>query len=291
MRQSTLLFLGLIVLLFSSSCATITRGSTDDVIVRTYPPGAEVTLSNGMVGISPANFEVPRKQSVVVSICKEGFKPVQVTLNPVISGEGGAGMAGNIIAGGLIGAAVDASSGAMYDLTPNPLEVTLIPLGSSQEYAPFDSYEEDIRYPEDYDDSYDAYDDAHYAAYDGQDPSQYQGFGEEGPGAPMPSVDPNAYGQPVDSYAQPMPNQDPYGQPNVHPNHMDVPVGPDPNDPNSSDPGANIDPMQNNPGQPVPVQPNLANPNGTNHTPARPTTSMMERLSRPATQTGNGGNR
>ena len=86
-------------------------------------------------GLSPAQFELPRKDSVVVHIEKEGFKPLEITLNPVISSEGGVGMAGNIFVGGLIGAAVDAKTGSMYDLTPNPLEVTLIPLDSHDEYV------------------------------------------------------------------------------------------------------------------------------------------------------------
>jgi hypothetical protein len=34
-------------------------------------------------------------------------------------------MAGNVILGGVIGAVADASSGAMNDLVPNPLNVTL----------------------------------------------------------------------------------------------------------------------------------------------------------------------
>jgi hypothetical protein len=42
-----------------------------------------------------------------------------------MSGAGGAGLAGNLLVGGPIGGAVDLTSGAMNDLTPNPLQVTL----------------------------------------------------------------------------------------------------------------------------------------------------------------------
>lgn len=38
---------------------------------------------------------------------------------------GGAGMAGNVLLGGIVGAGVDAYSGAMDDIVPNPLTVTL----------------------------------------------------------------------------------------------------------------------------------------------------------------------
>jgi chorismate mutase len=41
------------------------------------------------------------------------------------AGGGSAGMAGNVILGGLIGAVVDSNNGATQDLVPNPLTVTL----------------------------------------------------------------------------------------------------------------------------------------------------------------------
>ena len=42
-----------------------------------------------------------------------------------MSGGGGAGMAGNVILGGGIGAILDANNGATQELVPNPLKVTL----------------------------------------------------------------------------------------------------------------------------------------------------------------------
>lgn len=53
---------------------------------------------------------------------------MEVTVSPQVSGGGGAGMAGNVLFGGLIGAAVDAGSGAMHDLVPNPVDVRMVPL-------------------------------------------------------------------------------------------------------------------------------------------------------------------
>lgn len=43
-----------------------------------------------------------------------------------ISGAGAAGMAGNVLIGGVIGAGVDAGTGATKDLRPNPLSVQLV---------------------------------------------------------------------------------------------------------------------------------------------------------------------
>ena len=42
-------------------------------------------------------------------------------------------MAGNVLVGGLIGAAIDAGSGAMNDLRPNPVRVKLVPLGKPED--------------------------------------------------------------------------------------------------------------------------------------------------------------
>ena len=111
-----------------------------------------------MQGTTPAQFEVPRDEPLLVSIEKDGFKPMEVHLNPVLSSEGTTGMAGNILLGGIIGAAVDAGSGAMYDLTPNPLEVVLIPLGSTHEYPMEERLEDlyDEGFFEDFDDGYSA---------------------------------------------------------------------------------------------------------------------------------------
>jgi hypothetical protein len=61
----------------------------------------------------------------MVTISKLGYEKQTVQIVPQIGGGGGAGMAGNIVFGGVIGAGVDVASGAMYDLKPNPLFVTL----------------------------------------------------------------------------------------------------------------------------------------------------------------------
>lgn len=44
-----------------------------------------------------------------------------------MSGKGAAGLAGNILVGGLIGVGVDAMTGATLDHSPNPALITLVP--------------------------------------------------------------------------------------------------------------------------------------------------------------------
>lgn len=124
MKHLTLIALSIGTAL-SSGCATITRGSTDTLVVESDPPGAEVRLSNGMRGKTPTSFVVPRRGGFVAYIEKPGFEPVEVMVNSRVAGSGAAGMAGNVVFGGIIGVAVDSGTGAMYDVTPNPIRVNL----------------------------------------------------------------------------------------------------------------------------------------------------------------------
>lgn len=109
-----------------SACATITRGTNDVLVVNSTPTGAQVKMSNGeSCGNTPCTFKVPRKSELNVLITKQGCQPQQVRVTNKIAGSGGAAMAGNVLVGGIIGAGVDAGTGATLDLVPNPVEVTL----------------------------------------------------------------------------------------------------------------------------------------------------------------------
>ncbi len=111
------------------ACATITRGTTQEVIVESTPPGAAVRTTTGFTcEATPCTFKMPRKEGFNVTISKDGYKPATVTVESKVAGGGAAGFAGNVIAGGVIGMGVDATSGAMMDLTPNPVSVTLEPV-------------------------------------------------------------------------------------------------------------------------------------------------------------------
>lgn len=94
-------------------------------MVESDPSGATVSLSNGMTGTTPTSFKVKRKESLTATISKQGYETAKVNITPQISRQGGTAMAGNLLFGGIIGAAVDASSGAMNELKPNPVKVTL----------------------------------------------------------------------------------------------------------------------------------------------------------------------
>jgi hypothetical protein len=108
------------------ACATVTRGEHTAWEVRTSPPGAQVKTSNGMICDStPCSLRMMRKDKFTATITKPGYKTVEIKVTNKISGQGGLGLAGNVIIGGVIGLGVDAVTGASLDLTPNPVDLVL----------------------------------------------------------------------------------------------------------------------------------------------------------------------
>ncbi len=125
LRKITIFALLLVVL---PNCATITRGSSETFVIETTPPGAEARLSTGLYCVTPCSLRVRRRGDFVVNIELEGYEPVQATVTSGIDTAGGGALAGNVIFGGIIGAGVDAGTGASLAHQPNPLVVELVPL-------------------------------------------------------------------------------------------------------------------------------------------------------------------
>src|SRR5438552_18616008 len=129
MRTSYLLSLPLFLF---TSCATITRGVHEKLSVLSEPSGANVMLSSGEKGVTPAKFVKSRRgDSFTVTVSKPGYIPQSVKVESEASATGGAAMAGNAVLGGLIGIGVDAASGAYNSLYPNTVSVHLVPRGKS----------------------------------------------------------------------------------------------------------------------------------------------------------------
>jgi hypothetical protein len=110
-----------------ASCATVTRGTRTAFVVETVPSGAQVSLSTGETcNATPCTFpRIPRESEFMVTVSKEGYETTTHQVTHATAGGGGLGMAGNLILGGVIGAAVDANNGATQNLVPNPLMVHL----------------------------------------------------------------------------------------------------------------------------------------------------------------------
>lgn len=123
LRHASPILSGLVIL---SGCATVTRGSKDVLEIKTTPAGAQVQTSNGFsCSSTPCAIKMPRRSEFVVDITRPGCKPMDVNVTHKTADGGAAGVAGNVLVGGIIGLGVDAATGASQDLVPNPVEVTL----------------------------------------------------------------------------------------------------------------------------------------------------------------------
>lgn len=118
--------LSVCALLATCGCATITRGTTEALRIETEPAGAKAQLSTGQTCITPCSMELKRKRDLSVDLQQDGYQPATVSVESKVAGAGAAGMAGNILVGGIIGAGVDAATGATKSLRPNPVHVHLI---------------------------------------------------------------------------------------------------------------------------------------------------------------------
>jgi len=113
-----------------AGCATITRGSTEAFVIETTPGGATARTSLGTM-CEPTPCVIPnvsREAEFTVTIEREGYETATFNITHETARDGAMGMAGNVLVGGVIGAAIDANSGATQELVPNPLVVTLEPL-------------------------------------------------------------------------------------------------------------------------------------------------------------------
>ena len=121
-------FAGLAAVL-ASGCATILNGVNQPVEFVSEPAGATISLATGQTCETPCSFEMRRGNDNIVTISRAGYQPVTV----FIQSRTGAGVAGNAIAGGLIGGVVDASNGAANHLYPDPVSVRLVAVGTAGE--------------------------------------------------------------------------------------------------------------------------------------------------------------
>lgn len=146
------------VLLLATGCASFTRGTMDKLVVESTPEQASVDVyrtdrefnrkeikanldreaarstlsgeekfSGPLKGETPASFKLARKGEYRLMISRDGYETAEFEVTHQVAGWGVAGTAGNAVIGGLIGVGVDAATGAMLDLTPNPVVAKLEP--------------------------------------------------------------------------------------------------------------------------------------------------------------------
>ncbi|MGA9755459.1 MAG: PEGA domain-containing protein [Desulfobaccales bacterium] len=129
-RLNALLIFSLLIM--SSGCATIMHGTTQDIGITTDPFGADLLVDGKDSYKSPATITMSRKDSHVVEVSKEGYQKETINIKQAMS----LATAGDVFAGGIIGYAVDAATGAQCQLVPENAHVQLRPL-TAQAVTPF----------------------------------------------------------------------------------------------------------------------------------------------------------
>ncbi len=120
--KKTFLIAGITIALLFSSCASIVSGSKQNINFNSTPSGATVWVDDVNLGVTPVIAQLERiKKNQKVKIELQGYKPYELILNRKTNGW----IWGNILFGGIIGIIIDASSGAMYRLTPDQIEAQL----------------------------------------------------------------------------------------------------------------------------------------------------------------------
>lgn len=110
-----------------AGCATMVTGSSEDIAVLTPPVSATCVLSNAQGSwtvVTPTVAHVARSMDDMRIRCtKPGYREAGATIQAGIAGW----TMGDVLAGGPIGAAVDASTGAINQY-PHSFEVPMQPL-------------------------------------------------------------------------------------------------------------------------------------------------------------------
>ena len=118
----------IVLALCLAGCATITKGTTQIVVVNTPGvPGASCTLTSGAIGsqtvVTPATINLAKgSDNISVRCTKECYEDGVGVIASNLEGMA----AGNIILGGVIGLGVDAASGAMNKYQPE-ISVSMLP--------------------------------------------------------------------------------------------------------------------------------------------------------------------
>ena len=129
-------------LIFVVSCATIIKGTSQNISIDSSPPKAKVVVKTTggveeFTGETPASVKLSKKKEYVATISLEGYKDATVQITQNFE----AWTIGNIICGGVIGLIVDAVDGAMWKLEPDQIKITLTTASRSNEdsrlYATF----------------------------------------------------------------------------------------------------------------------------------------------------------
>jgi hypothetical protein len=119
--KSSVFVLLVVVSVMFNSCATIFKGSTEDVNFSSDPTGAKVYVNGNLLGTTPFQLELKSKNSYTIEFKKDGYETKTVILNNSV---GGVWIVLDIL-GGLLPVIIDAATGNWYELDQEHVNAVL----------------------------------------------------------------------------------------------------------------------------------------------------------------------
>lgn len=118
MKKITIL---LVIVLISTSCASIICGTKQNITFSSTPTDAIIYDNGFQIGRTPLSAGLERKKEHSISIKLDGYKPYEIIIRKTFN----EWYLGNIIFGGIIGLVIDPITGALYKLTPDQITAEL----------------------------------------------------------------------------------------------------------------------------------------------------------------------
>lgn len=119
--KKEIIFVTVLILLITTSCATIVSGTKQNVKFSSNPSSATVFIDEVEMGKTPFEIRLSRTNEHSVMIKLDGYQTYETKLTKSFN----AWYLGNIVFGGIIGLVVDASTGAIYNLTPSEINAEM----------------------------------------------------------------------------------------------------------------------------------------------------------------------
>src|SRR6187431_1391660 len=89
----------------SVGCASVSRGTTENISISSTPAGATAEVSGLDIPtacVTPCVVQAKRSADIIVTVNKEGYEPQVIPLTKEVPPTGAAGFAGNILLGGVV---------------------------------------------------------------------------------------------------------------------------------------------------------------------------------------------
>ncbi len=111
-----------VLVLLLNGCATIFKGTSNNVDFSSTPSGAKVYVNGNLVGTTPVRVKLESDKVYHIEFRKEGFEPKTFTITNHI---GVGWVILDVLFGGLIAIVVDAATGAWYELDQESINAIL----------------------------------------------------------------------------------------------------------------------------------------------------------------------